>query len=71
MQTQKVLIWSNEHDGWWRPNKCGYTSFRELAGEYDLEEAIEICINANKHIDYSKQEVSEKVIRPNEAIVFE
>ena len=61
----KVLIWSNEHDGWWRPMRCGYTSFKELAGWYDLDEAIEICKDANKYIDWDIIN-----IKPKETICF-
>lgn len=67
----QVLIWSNEHNGWWRPMKCGYTSFKELAGYYNLDEAIEICKNANKYISYNKQDIDTVIIKPNETIVFE
>ena len=70
-QQPEVLIWSNEHNGWWRPNECGYTDFKELAGYYDLDRAIEICKNANRFIVYNKQEINGKIIQPNETIVFE
>jgi hypothetical protein len=45
--TAKYLIWSNEHNGWWCPNHCGYTSNIERAGRYDRKEAITICNSAN------------------------
>ena len=62
------LIWSNEHNGWWRPKQCGYTNHRELAGRYTLEEATEIVYFANKHIQW-KHTPDEKIPVPKEAIV--
>lgn len=35
----KVLIYSNEHEAWWRDNYCGYTTKQEKAGVFDYEEA--------------------------------
>ena len=35
----KVMIYSNEHKMWWKPNYCGYTRHQELAGVFDYEEA--------------------------------
>lgn len=34
-----VLIWSDEHHAWWRPDGCGYTSCRDEAGRYWLSDA--------------------------------
>jgi hypothetical protein len=39
----KWLIWSNEHEAWWRPNGNGYTMLRAEAGEYGFAKAVEIC----------------------------
>jgi hypothetical protein len=41
-------IWSYEHQGWWKPNRQGYTIFLSDAGEYSAKEAGEICANANR-----------------------
>ena len=41
------LIWSEEHDAWWRPDHSGYTVHRESAGLYTFAEAIKICKGAN------------------------
>jgi len=38
----KYLIWSFEHEAWWGPNHCGYTTLMEKAGRYSKEEAGEI-----------------------------
>lgn len=40
-------IWSNEHKGWWKPNKNGYTQNRREAGIYPEAEAREIVESAN------------------------
>lgn len=55
------LIWSIEHEGWWKPGRRGYTQSREEAGRYTFEEASEIVASAN----ILKQDV------PNEAILPE
>lgn len=39
---QKFLLWSNEHQAWWKPNSNGYTKSRKAAGQYSVEEAFEI-----------------------------
>lgn len=57
------LIWSNEHASWWAPDHKGYTSSRERAGRYRLEEAVNIVRQANIAIENSGV--------PNEAIVHE
>jgi hypothetical protein len=43
----KWLIWSNEHRGWWKPNRCGYCKRRDEAGRYGFEEAKQIVTDAN------------------------
>jgi len=55
------FIWSNEHKGWWRPARCGYTSYKSLAGKYTLEESLEIVKDANKYKGDDDQ--------PNEAMI--
>lgn len=41
------LIWSYEHDGWWKENSTGYTDDVEQAGLYTEEQASQICNEAN------------------------
>lgn len=41
------LIWSNEHNAWWRPNSQGYTHSIAAAGRYSLKEAISVSNQAN------------------------
>jgi hypothetical protein len=43
----KYLIWSNEHRGWWKPSRHGYTTLTHKAGQFSLEEATEIVTKAN------------------------
>lgn len=37
------LVWSNEHNAFWRPNRCGYTRLIDQAGRYSKAEAEAIC----------------------------
>lgn len=41
------LIWSNEHNSWWKWHKRGYTTDIDQAGHYTKEAAVEICNTAN------------------------
>jgi len=43
----KYLIWSIEHNAWWMPNKCGYTTKLEQAGRYLISAALRICNESN------------------------
>lgn len=45
----KWLIWSIEHNGWWKPMSLGYTREITEAGQFSLEEAIEIVTEANRN----------------------
>lgn len=55
------LIWSNEHMGWWKPGKNGYTQLREKAGRYSYGDAAQICRDANAHPKHEEE--------PNECMV--
>lgn len=35
-------IWSNEHNGWWKPHGYGYTADRVAAGWFDGDEVLDI-----------------------------
>lgn len=41
------LIWSNEHGGWWKPGRWGYTPRIGEAGRYARSAADEVCRSAN------------------------
>lgn len=47
------VIWSFEHDAWWRPGRMRYTTELDAAGRYSEAEAREIVDNANR---YANQE---------------
>ena len=37
------LVWSHEHQSYWRPNKSGYTTDWLHAGRYSAEDAADCC----------------------------
>ncbi len=39
----QYLIWSNDHQCWWAPRRCGYTENIERAGRYSRAEALGIA----------------------------
>lgn len=39
------LVWSNEHNAWWRANRAGYTNKLKSAGRYPFADAFSICRN--------------------------
>jgi hypothetical protein len=41
------VIWSFEHDAWWRPGRWGYTPLLAEAGRYTEREARDIVAAAN------------------------
>lgn len=53
------LIWSHEHKAWWKPEAQGYTTWRQHAGRYPWDEALDIVRGANYGLSGE----------PNEAIV--
>jgi len=40
------LVWSHEHNAFWRPDRAGYTPKIEQAGRYSRAEAEKICRDA-------------------------
>lgn len=72
------LVFSWEHDAFWRPNRCGYTRLIEEAGRYSKEEAQKICSDARPsayksssgeppEICFPAPEAMDRILRPNEA----
>lgn len=47
----KFVIYSREHNAWWRAGGAGYTRFPAEAGLYTLEEAFRIVNDANEFLD--------------------
>lgn len=56
---EEWLIWSNEHNAWWRAGGHGYTPDRDEAGRFSHDEALGIVTNANRYL---------RGDRPNEAM---
>lgn len=50
------LIWSIEHNGWWKPNSHGYTGSIDEAGRYTYEEALQIVKDANSYLRHTPNE---------------
>ena len=48
---RRYLIWSNEHAAWWAPDRRGYTTIIGNAGRYTANEAMRICLDANRHLN--------------------
>ena len=44
---REYLIWSIEHDAWWRPGEMGYTTTLREAGRYSKHQASVIVGHAN------------------------
>lgn len=62
------LVWSNEHNAWWRPNARGYTLETTEAGRYTFDEARDICINARPRSGAKSE--AEKAGDPPEVMVL-
>lgn len=52
--TRPWLIYSREHNAWWKPNECGYTATIDEAGRYRTEDADRIVAHANKYLKVSE-----------------
>lgn len=59
----KVMIFSLEHDAWWKPQSRGYTKDQDEAGWYDEAEAEKIVEDANKHLGFGSKR-NEVLVRP-------
>jgi hypothetical protein len=46
---ETYVIWSFEHDAWWRPGRQGYTPMLAEAGHYAEQEAMAIVSQANQY----------------------
>ena len=55
MEKIKWLVWSIEHNAWWRPDHKGYTTFLPDAGVYSYKEALDIVKDANYGLTLPKQ----------------
>lgn len=66
----KFLVWSNEHRGWWRANRSGYTGAMPAAGRYSFEEAFAICNQANIVQNHGGQPPMETMVPAPESTEF-
>lgn len=41
------IIWSIEHNAWWKPRRNGYVIERVNAGRYTYDEAVKIVESGN------------------------
>lgn len=55
----KWLIWSNEHRAWWKPNRHGYTTRTDQAGQFSFEDATKIVFEANRNSDQIEERMME------------
>lgn len=46
MSDDTYLVWSIEHNAWWKPGGWGYCTGLRGAGHFTREQALEICGNA-------------------------
>lgn len=58
------LIWSIEHDAWWKPGWHGYTSDINEAGMYSKDEAERIVKNANAHGSFNECMIPQECTEP-------
>lgn len=40
------ILWSGKHKAWWRPMALGYTQYREEAGRFTRDEAVEYIVRS-------------------------
>jgi hypothetical protein len=65
------LVWSNEHQAWWRPCRSGYTTLTHEAGWYSEREADEIVTNANRWLNEGAWPKEVKVRAPRSSWAFD
>jgi hypothetical protein len=65
MREAQYLVFSWEHNAFWRPDRCGYTRFIEKAGRYSREEAEAICRDAD-YRTYAEQKRADPETPPSE-----
>lgn len=74
-KTAKWLVYSREHNLWWRAERCGYTVDRAKAGRYTQEEAESICETVSRRvlddIDEGPSEFAVLDIDPSDAAELE
>jgi len=61
------LVWSNEHNAYWKPARRGYTKDKDAAGRYSTAAATEICDNANQFIPENR--IPNEIMVPSPELV--
>ena len=56
-QFETVRIWSGQWSSWWRPNGCGYTTSRDDAGIYSIDDAWQRVSHVGREKKLSLEEV--------------
>lgn len=67
MNEPLFLIWSIEHNAWWRPERCGYTMRVAEAGRYPRTTARAIVADAN-HLEFKGRECLNECMVPVECV---
>ena len=65
IQERPYVVFSWEHNAFWRPARCGYTRIIEKAGRYSREEAEAICRDAD-YRTYAEQKNADPDVPPSE-----
>lgn len=65
MSQQAFLIWSIEHDAWWRAGEMGYTRDISEAGVYTEYRAQQIVEQANRY-SFNECMIPETCLRERE-----
>jgi len=63
------LIYSREHNAFWRPARCGYTPLVHEAGRYTYADASAICYEANKYVKDERDPKEVAVVAPEAAVL--
>lgn len=64
MNEEMYVIWSYEHNGWWKPGEWGYTHDLREAGRYPEERAKQVISGANSHGQINEALILISAIRP-------
>jgi hypothetical protein len=64
MDEKRYVIWSNEHQAWWRPNSHGYTRWIEDAGRYARDEAVSISNSGDMSTPEGNRECETMLLAP-------
>jgi hypothetical protein len=70
----KYLIWSIEHQQWWKPKLFGYTENVLFAGRFDKADADKIVSEANRsnqwEIRINEISIPEECVNPSPKRIY-